>query len=140
MPQIVSGVLQAQHVLIPVREILPGVTIYTREIESIDPVRRQVVLSLGGESDEVALEADYMVIALGSVTDLSRFPGLTEHALQTKTIGDFIHLRNHLIEMLEAASVTTDAAERQRRLTFVVAGGGVAGVEVDSGANGILPA
>ncbi len=140
MPQIVSGVLQAQHVLIPLREILPGVTIYTREIESIDPVKRQVVLSLGGESDEVALEADYMVIALGSVTDLSRFPGLTEHALQTKTIGDFIHLRNHLIEMLEAASVTTDAAERKRRLTFVVAGAGYAGVEIASEANEFLRA
>jgi NADH dehydrogenase len=116
------------------------VTIYTREIESIDPVKRQAVLSLGGESDEVALEADHMVIALGSVTDLSRFPGLTEHALQTKTIGDFIHLRNHLIEMLESASVTTDAAERQRRLTFVVAGAGYAGVEIASEANEFLRA
>ena len=140
MPQIVSGVLQAQHVLIPLREILPGVTIYSREIESIDPVARRAVLSLGGETDEVTLEADYLVIALGSVTDLSRFPGLTEHALQTKTIGDFIHLRNHLIEMLEAASVTTDAAERQRRLTFVVAGAGYAGVEIASEANEFLRA
>ena len=140
MPQIVSGVLQAQHVLIPLREILPGVTIYTREIESIDPVHRRAVLSLGGESDEVTLEADYVVIAVGSVTDLSRFPGLTEHALQTKTIGDFIHLRNHLIEMLEAASVTTDPAERQRRLTFVVAGAGYAGVEIASEANEFLRA
>jgi len=140
MPQIVSGVLQAQHVLIPLREILPGVTIYTREIESIDPVNRRAVLSLGGESDEVTLEADYLVIALGSVTDLSRFPGLTEHALQTKTIGDFIHLRNHMIEMLEAASVTTDPAERQRRLTFVVAGAGYAGVEIASEANEFLRA
>jgi NADH dehydrogenase len=140
MPQIVSGVLQAQHVLIPLREILPGVTIYTREIESIDPLARRAVLSLGGESDEVALEADYLVIALGSVTDLSRFPGLTEHALQTKTIGDFIHLRNHLIEMLEAASVTSDPAERQRRLTFVIAGAGYAGVEIASEANEFLRA
>src|SRR5256885_16083739 len=81
-----------------------------------------------------------MVIALGSVTDLSRFPGLTEHALQTKTIGDFIHLRNHMIEMLEAASVTTDPAERQRRLTFVVAGAGYAGVEIASEATEFLPA
>ena len=140
MPQIVSGVLQAQHVLIPLREILPGVTIYSREIESIDPVARRAVLSLGGESDEVVLDADYLVIALGSVTDLSRFPGLTEHALQTKTIGDFIHLRNHLIEMLEAASVTTDAAERRRRLTFVVAGTGYAGVEIASEMNEFLRA
>ncbi|HVS04707.1 MAG TPA: FAD-dependent oxidoreductase [Candidatus Dormibacteraeota bacterium] len=140
MPQIVSGVLQAQHVLIPLREILPGVTIYTREIESIDPVNRRATLSLDGEGDEVVLDADYLVIALGSVTDLSRFPGLTEHALQTKTIGDFIHLRNHLIEMLEAASVTTDAAERQRRLTFVIAGAGYAGVEIASEANEFLRA
>jgi NADH dehydrogenase len=140
MPQIVSGVLQAQHVLIPLREILPGVTIYTAEIDSIDPLARRAVLSLGGETDEVTLEADYLVIALGSVTDLSRFPGLTEHALQTKTIGDFIHLRNHLIEMLEAASVTTDAAERRRRLTFVIAGAGYAGVEIASEANEFLRA
>jgi NADH:ubiquinone reductase (H+-translocating) len=139
MPQIVSGVLQAQHVLIPLREILPDVTIYAQEIESIDPVARRAVLSLG-ESDEVTLEADDLVIALGSVTDLSRFPGLTEHGLQTKTIGDFIHLRNHLIEMLEAASVTTDAAERQRRLTFVIAGAGYAGVEIASEANEFLRA
>lgn len=140
MPQIVSGVLQAQHVLIPLREILPGVTIYSREIESIDLVARRAVLSLGGESDEVTLETDFLVVALGSVTDLSRFPGLTEHALQTKTIGDFIHLRNHLIEMLEAASVTTDADERRRRLTFVVAGAGYAGVEIASEANEFLRA
>lgn len=140
MPQIVSGVLQAQDVLIPLREILPGVNVYMREIESIDPVNRRVVLSLGGESDEITLDADYLVVALGSVTDLSRFPGLSEHALQTKTIGDFIHLRNHLIEMLEAASVTADPLERQRRLTFVVAGAGYAGVEIASEANDFLRA
>ena len=140
MPQIVSGVLQAQHVLIPLREVLPGVIIYSREIESIDLRARRVTLSQGGEGDQVQLDADYLVIALGSVTDLSRFPGLTEHALQTKTIGDFIHLRNHLIEMLEAASVTTDPAERQRLLTFVVAGAGYAGVEIASEANEFLRA
>jgi len=140
MPQIVSGVLQAQHVLIPLREILTGVTIYSREIESIGLAKRQAVLSQDGEGGQVELEADYLVIALGSVTDLSRFPGLTEHALQTKTIGDFIHLRNHLIAMLEAASVTSDAAERQRLLTFVVAGAGYAGVEIASEANEFLRA
>ncbi len=140
MPQVVSGVLQAQHVLIPLREILPRVTIYTREIETIDLARRRVVLSQGGDGDQIELESDYLVIALGSVTDLSRFPGLTEHALQTKTIGDFIHLRNHLIEMLEAASVTSDTTERQRLMTFVVAGAGYAGVEIASEANEFLRA
>lgn len=140
MPQIVSGVLQAQHVLIPLREILPGVSIYSREIESIDLAHRKAVLSQDGEGSQVELEADYLVIALGSVTDLSRIPGLTEHGLQTKTIGDFIHLRNHLIAMLEAASVTSDATERQRLLTFVVAGAGYAGVEIASEANEFLRA
>src|SRR5947208_16515211 len=48
MPQIVSGVLQAQHTLIPLRELLPGVTSDTRERESVDPINRRAVLSLGG--------------------------------------------------------------------------------------------
>jgi len=58
MPQIVSGVLQAQHTLITLREILPGVTIYTREVESLDPIKRRAVLSLGRKGDEVTPDAE----------------------------------------------------------------------------------
>jgi NADH dehydrogenase len=135
MPQILSGVLQPQHVLVPLREFLPGVRIYTYEIDEIDLQARRVTLTRGEEGKQIVLEYDDLVLALGSITDLSRFRGLQEHGFQTKTIGDFVYLRNHLIDMLETAAVEADQQERRRLLTFVVAGAGFAGIEIASEAN-----
>jgi len=135
MPQILSGVLQPQHVLVPLREFLPGVRVYTYDVDEVDLAAKRVTLTRGDESRQITLDYDDLVLALGSITDLSRFRGLQEHGLQTKTIGDFVYLRNHLIDMLETAAVETDPEERQRLLTFVVAGAGFAGIEIASEAN-----
>jgi NADH dehydrogenase len=134
MPQVLSGVLQPQHVLVPLREFLPGVVVYTYGVEEVDLSGHRVTLSRD-EGRQITLDYDYLVLALGSVTDLSRFRGLQEHGLQTKTIGDFVYLRNHLIDMLETAAVEPDPEERQRLLTFVIAGAGFAGIEIASEAN-----
>ena len=107
-------------------------------MERIDLKNRMVYLDPVGGCAKIEISWDYLVIALGSVTDLSRFPGLQEHGLQTKTIGDVCHLHDHLLEMLERASVEEDAAERQSLLTFVVAGAGYAGVEIGAEANSLL--
>ncbi len=138
MPQIVGGLVQPQLALVPLRQILPGATLYTYQVEEVDLPNRRVLLNRGDERDHLALDYDYLVLALGSVTDLSRFPGLLEHGLQTKTMGDIVHLRAHLIDMLERASVETDPEERRRLLTFVVAGGGWTGVEIGGQARDLL--
>jgi hypothetical protein len=54
---------------------------------------------------------------------------VAEHAPGIKTLGDAVMLRAGVIAMLEAASVEPDPGRRKRMLTFVVAGGGFAGVE-----------
>ena len=138
MPQIVGGRVQARHLLVPLRNYLPGVAFYHYEVERIDLKNRKVYLDPVTEHAKIELSYDYLVITLGSVSDLSRFPGLQEHGLQTKTIGDVYHLHDHLLEMLERASVEEDAAERQRLLTFVVAGVGYAGVEIGAEGNNLL--
>jgi NADH dehydrogenase len=56
-------------------------------------------------------------------------PGLEQHAIGFKTLADAIWLRNHVIETLEAANATDDAARRERLLTYVFVGGGYAGLE-----------
>src|SRR5437764_11320836 len=104
----------------------------------IDLAGRRVVVGQDEEGERLDLGYDYLVLALGSVTDVSRLPGLVEHGLQTKTMGDILHLRNHVIDMLEAASVEQDAEERRRILTFVVVGAGFAGVEICSQANQLV--
>ena len=138
MPQIVGGKVQARHLLVPLRHYLAGVIFYNYEVEKIDLGNRKIILDPAAERAKIEIAYDYLVIALGSVTDLSRFPGLQEHGLQTKTIGDVYYLHDHLLEMLERASVEEDPAERRRLLTFVVVGAGFAGIEIGAEANSLL--
>ena len=56
-------------------------------------------------------------------------PGLAEHGIGFKNVGEAIYLRNHVLARLDAASSTDDPAVRQRALTFTFVGGGYAGVE-----------
>jgi NADH:quinone reductase (non-electrogenic) len=56
-------------------------------------------------------------------------PGLTETGIGFKTVGEAIHLRNHVLGRLDAAASATSAEVRRAALTFVFVGGGYAGVE-----------
>jgi NADH dehydrogenase len=142
MPQIVSNMIKDQDALIPLRKLVPGVQVYPYEVEDIDLSGKRVVLSRhtghGPERGHIEVSFDYLVLSLGSVTDLSRFPGLAEHGLPCKTIGDVVHLRNQVIEMLELASVEDDLEMRRGMLTFVVVGAGFAGTEICAEINGLV--
>src|SRR5262249_11960824 len=61
-------------------------------------------------------------------------PGVEEHAFTMKSLGDAIALRNRLIECLEEADPEC-ARLKQPLLTFVIAGGGFAGVETVAAVN-----
>ena len=72
---------------------------------------------------------DVLVVAPGSVARTLPIPGLAEQGIAFKTVGEAIFLRNHVLSRLDAAATTIEPALRQRLLTFVVIGGGYAGVE-----------
>src|SRR5262249_12299250 len=72
---------------------------------------------------------DYLVMAAGSVSRTLPIPGLAEHGIGFKTLGEAIHLRNRVLAQLDIAASTDDADLRRRALTFVFVGGGFAGVE-----------
>lgn len=76
---------------------------------------------------------------------MSNYLGLTNverNSLDFKTLLDAIRIRNRVIEMFERADRESDTSARQSQLTFVIAGGGFAGVElagaVNDFAHGIL--
>lgn len=56
-------------------------------------------------------------------------------AFDFKTLVDAIRIRNHVIEMFERADREDDPAVRKSLLTFVIAGGGFAGVELAGSLN-----
>jgi NADH dehydrogenase len=99
------------------------------EITAIDIAARRVTISYGIRTRARELPFDHIVLALGSETNYSGIPGIADNALGIKTLGDAAMLRAKVIAMLELASVDPDPDRRKRILTFVVAGGGFAGVE-----------
>jgi NADH dehydrogenase len=90
-----------------------------------DPRRRRV--EVASDAGAFTLEYERLVVALGSVSRVPDAPGVREHALPLKDLGDAIRLRNRVLRQIELADAAPDQA--QRRLTFVFAGAGFAGVE-----------
>ena len=129
LPEVVSGSIGILDTITPIRRLCPRTDLYTRVIEEIDLGRHRVTLAAGVGSRQLHLGYDHLVIALGNVTSFAGQPGLSEHALPFKYLGDALALRNHAIHALEEADIERDSAARRGLLTFVVAGGGFSGVE-----------
>ena len=130
LDEVATGDLEPPHVSNPLRKLLRRATILTANIQAIDLAARRVRISYGiSELLTRELPFDHLVLALGSETNYFQIPGITEHAQGIKTLGEAVMLRARVIAMLEIASVEPDPIRRKRMLTFVVAGGGFAGVE-----------
>ena len=69
------------------------------------------------------------MLATGSVSRTLPIPGLAENAVGFKNLAEAVHLRNHVLAQLDNAASVQDPQEQRRALTFVVVGGGFAGVE-----------
>jgi NADH dehydrogenase len=100
-----------------------------REVEAIDLDARKVIVSPGFRPVQTVLSYDYLVIALGSLTNFYGMPGMIENAMPFRTLADALAVRNHLIHALEEADCEDDPELRRKLLTFVVGGGGFSGVE-----------
>jgi NADH dehydrogenase len=131
LPEVISGTIGMLDVVSPIRRLLPRTDLHVREVEAIDIEGKKVVCSPGFRAHPHVIPYDHLVLAMGSVTDFRNLRGLPEHAFPFKNLGDALHLRNHVIRVLDEASIEGhDEALRRQLLTFVVAGGGFSGVEV----------
>jgi NADH dehydrogenase len=132
--EVAASDLDVTHIVSPIRTLLHRTSVFIGEVCAIDLARRVVTATHGGDAHPHELPYDHLVIALGSVTNFYGLPGLAEHALTMKSLGDAIHLRNQVIATLEEADGEC-RADTSGLLTFVVAGGGFAGVETLAGLN-----
>jgi len=136
--EVAASDLDLTHIVNPIRKMLRHVHFFEGEIQSIDVANRQVMVSHGFDQHMHTLEYDHLVFALGCVTNFYDIPNLMETAVTMKSLGDAIELRNRLIEHLEEADNECAANDREPLLTFVVAGGGFAGVETIGSINDFL--
>ena len=129
LPEVAAGELEQSTIVNPLRRLLRRVKSFVGTIESIDLEARQVIASHGFDGHRHQLPYDELIVALGAGTNLFNLPGVEASCLTLKTLGDAVAVRNQLITALEEANSECAAGERQPLLTFIVAGGGFAGVE-----------
>ena len=128
LPEAAAGSVEPRHVVVPLRRTLPRCRVVTGAVTGLDHAdRRARIAPIEGEPYE--LSYDVLVMAAGSVARTLPIPGLAEHGIGFKNVGEAIYLRNHVLARLDAASSTDDPEVRRRALTFTFVGGGYAGVE-----------
>jgi NADH:ubiquinone reductase (H+-translocating) len=126
LPEAAAGSVEPRHVTVPLRTMAPDADLVLGSAVALDPDRR--VVEVESEAGRFAIAYADLVIALGAVTRMPELPGLHEHAFRVKDLTDAIRLRNHVLRQIELADAAPEHAAR--RLTFVFAGAGFAGVEV----------
>ncbi len=129
LPEVVGGSIEPRHVINPIRVLLRHCQVQRAEVTRIDPEQRRVELVSESGAILRSIQAEHLVLALGSSTNMQAVPGMMEHGHFIKTLADALELRQLLIRRLEEASSESDAAERRALLHFVVVGGGYSGVE-----------
>jgi NADH dehydrogenase len=122
----------------PLRKMVHRAHVGIAEIEAIDLAQKRVRIRHHSLTDPYEISCDQLVLALGAVTNFYHTPGLQEHALTMKTLGDALLVRNSVIDALELADNLPDETARRITLTAVVAGGGFAGIEAAGAVNDFL--
>jgi NADH:ubiquinone reductase (H+-translocating) len=133
--EIAASDLEITNIVNPLRKLLRKVEVVVGEVKEIDLPNKRVLISRGYRNHSQEIDYDHLVIALGSITNFYDIPGLADLAVPMKSLGDAIQLRAQILRHLEEANFECNPAERQSLLTFVVAGGGFAGVETVAALN-----
>ena len=129
--QVATGILSEGEIAPTTRLVLrnqKNVQVLLGEIEAIDLTAKTVTSKL--MTMETVIEFDSLIVAAGAQQSYFGNDQFSTYAPGMKTIDDALELRGRILGAFEAAEVCTDHAERERRLTFVVVGGGPTGVEL----------
>jgi NADH dehydrogenase len=124
--EVAAGGLEPRHIALPVRSLAwPDrfVFIQTR-VQKINLNERKVITAAG------TLDYDYLVLALGSVRDMSGLLLKGGNVFTLKTLTDGRQIRNHIIRVFEQAAIEKNTEQQRRLLTFIVSGGGYIGIQL----------
>ncbi|MCH7911850.1 MAG: FAD-dependent oxidoreductase, partial [Deltaproteobacteria bacterium] len=143
LAEVAGSSLEPTHISSPLRTSVHRTQVVRGRVAQIDQERHSVVLAIddrshGSETTVGAtreLPYDHLVLALGAVSNYMGMQNVQKLAFDFKSLLDAIRIRNHVINMFERADNEPDPTKRREILTFVVAGGGFAGVELAGALN-----
>jgi len=139
LPEVAAGSMGREHVAVPFRHLAlkHGFRFLQTRVEGLDPDACRIHTSEG------PIGYDHCILALGSRPQYFGNEELERVAYPMKWLEDAVRLRDRVIGLCERSEAVRSPERRRELLTFVVAGGGPAGVETASELHhllhGILP-
>jgi NADH dehydrogenase len=126
LAEVAAGYLDPRHIVTPLRDLCPHATVIQGRVDSVDVDSVAVTVEGPLGAGRRTFTGDVLVMALGAVPADFGIEGVAEHALDFKTIGDALAIRNRVLAALEGSAVSDDP-----RLTrTVVVGAGYSGAEL----------
>ncbi|MBI4267518.1 MAG: FAD-dependent oxidoreductase, partial [Chloroflexi bacterium] len=127
--EVATGRVETRHAAYPIRRLhwRDRFNFIQANVEKIDLANRRVITTMG------TLDFDYLIMALGSVTDMPKFEYDKDGAknlFTLKTLRDSMLIRNHIVGVFEQASAEKSPERQRQLLTFVIAGAGYTGVQL----------
>jgi NADH dehydrogenase len=132
--QVATAVLSPGQIASPIRGILGkqrNTTVILGEVTGVDAERRRVFVDSVDRAD-VAIEYDYLILAMGASHSYFGHDEFEPFAPGLKSLADAVSIRNRILQAFEQAEAEEDPQRHRNLLTFVLVGAGPTGVEMAS--------
>jgi NADH dehydrogenase len=130
LAEVVGASVFPEHAVAPIRQMLPAgeaSQFIMGRVTQVDFERRSLSAATLAGVREIGYAQ--LVFAFGTRANLDLLPGLAEHALPLKLVGDATFIRNRVLQRIARIELEHDADARCRLGRFIVVGGGFSGVE-----------
>ncbi len=128
LPEVAAGSIEPRHAVVSHRRHLKKTRVVTAKVTHVDHASKTATITpaVGEPWTETY---DIVVMTAGAVSRTFPIPGVADEAIGMKTIEEAIAVRDRILTNFDKASNLPAGPERDRLLTFVVVGGGFAGIE-----------
>jgi NADH dehydrogenase len=129
LPEVAAGSIDPRHSVVAHRAHLKKTSVLTAKVTHVNHAAKTATITPPvGEPWEFAY--DIVVVTAGAVSRTFPIPGVADQAIGLKTIEEAVAIRDKVLTNFDKAAQLPAGPERDRLLTFVVIGGGFAGIEV----------
>ena len=129
LPSTTVGTIEFRSIIEPIRNI-KNIIFHQSNCTNIDTLNNSIECVDVDTKRIYSLNFDYLVIAVGEVTNTFGIEGIRENALFLKELSDARKIRTKVVDCFENASLPgLTLEEKKNYLRFVVCGGGPTGVE-----------
>lgn len=130
LPSTTVGTIEFRSIIEPSRAANNDIQFFQAICTGLDPAKNTIQCKGAVDGKCFQFHYDFLVIAVGAVSNTYGIPGVMEHTKFLRDLSDARAIRQRVIDCFELASVPGLSSEERRcLLNFVVVGGGPTGVE-----------